>query len=164
MVINICVNYFLYIYSSLIHFIKKQPSTSLIRLTQSLLHEVLWVDGATLISFVIQIRNFLLDKNFRNSNKYPSLSFTLPKLFTIANFLIVSNIYIHNTKTTNLEVLFAQRSNIKTADNDLINKCIIHRFNHYKAFNTPDWSLQYYIQIDFEKFEVKYFDQIDSPT
>ena len=57
----------------------------------------------------------------------------------------VSSNLLHDPKTTNPEVLFAQGFNIKTADHDLINKFVIHRFNQYKALNAKDWSLWDYI-------------------
>lgn len=56
-----------------------------------------------------------------------------------------------------------KRFNVQIADHDLINKFIIHRFNQYVVLNAKD-CLWNYIQIDFGKFEVKHFDDIDDST
>lgn len=59
----------------------------------------------------------------------------------MASLLNVSNVLLHNLKTTNLEILFAQEFNIDKANHNLINKFVIHRFNQYKALNAKDRSL-----------------------
>ena len=67
-------------------------------------------------------------------------------------------------KNIDLKTLFVQGFNIETADHDLINKFVIHRFNQYAALNAKNYRLWDFIQIDFEKFEAKHFDIFYGPT
>lgn len=87
-------------------------------------------------------------------------------LFTMAGPSSVSSVLsdLHDPETTDLKALFAQGLTVETADHDLINKFVIQRFNQHRALNAEDWSLWDCIQIDFEKFEAKHFDQVDSLT
>lgn len=85
-------------------------------------------------------------------------------MFIIASPLSVSSNLLHNPKTTNLEVFFAQRFNIQIADHDLINKFVIQKLNQYTALNANDYQLWNCIEMNFEKFEAKYFNDIDSFT
>lgn len=71
---------------------------------------------------------------------------------------------LHDSETVNLKALFAQRFNVEITDHDLINKFVLHRFNQYVALNTKDYRLWDCIQIDFEKFEVRHLDKLDSVT
>lgn len=73
-----------------------------------------------------------------------------------------SHTLFHNYEVINLRILFAQAFDIQTTDYDLLNKFVIHRFNQYNAVNTEDYSLWDCIQIDFEKWESKYFNKLDN--
>ena len=45
----------------------------------------------------------------------------------------------------------------------MINQYIIYKFNHeYVDINIEDYYFQNYIQLDFAKFEVRYFDELNN--
>ena len=76
----------------------------------------------------------------------------------------ISSALLHKPEAVDLKIFFANSMDIQTADHDILNKYIIHRFNQYAAANTEDYSLWNGIQVDFEKFEAKHFDEFDGPT
>ncbi len=76
----------------------------------------------------------------------------------------LSNALPHNQEATNLRILFVQGSDVQTADHDLLNMLVIHRFNQYRALNAEHYSLWSCIQIDFEKWEAKHFNELDNAT
>ena len=82
----------------------------------------------------------------------------------MAGLLSISSALSHDPETAYLKILFAQGFNIQTADHDLLNKFVIHRFNQYAALDAEDYGLWDLIQMDFEKFEAKHFDELDSTT
>lgn len=77
---------------------------------------------------------------------------------------VYSYIPSQNYKATNFKLFFVQEFNIRTTDYILFNKWVIYSFNQYIALNTKDFDLWTCIQIDFEKFETKYCDELDSIT
>ncbi len=76
----------------------------------------------------------------------------------------ISSVHSHDPEIVDLEILFANGMDIQTADHDNLNKYTIHRFNQYAAANAEDYGLWDCIQVDFEKFEAKHFDELDGPT
>ncbi len=76
----------------------------------------------------------------------------------------VSHALSHDPETADLKVLFANGIDLQTADRDLLNKYTIHRFNEYAAANHEDYGLWDCIQIDFEKFEARHFDDLSGTT
>lgn len=67
-------------------------------------------------------------------------------------------------EVNNQKILFYPRFDIQTADYDLLNKYVIYKFNQYIAINIEDYSFWNFIQIDFTKFEVKYFNKFNNIT
>lgn len=81
----------------------------------------------------------------------------------MAGFLGVLNAFLHDQKIVNLKILFTQRFDFQTTDHNIINKYIIYKFNYkYKEMNIKDYCFQDSIQIDFAKFETKYFDRLNN--
>ena len=76
----------------------------------------------------------------------------------------ISSALSHDPEAVDLKVLFANGLNIETSDHDILNKYAIHRFNQYAAAIAEDYSLWDCIQVDFEKFEAKHFDEFDGRT
>ena len=71
---------------------------------------------------------------------------------------------LHDSETANLKILLDNSKAIETTDIDTLNKYAIHKFNEYAAANTEDYSLWNCIQVDFETFKGKHFDQLYSST
>ena len=83
----------------------------------------------------------------------------------LLNILSVhSYVLFHNNKITNLKAFFVHNFNIQITNIDLLNKWITHRFNIYTAINIKDYKLWACIQIDFKKFEAKYFNILNNNT
>ena len=70
----------------------------------------------------------------------------------------------HDNKTADLKALFVHSFDMKTADSDLLDKWVTHRFNIYAATNVEDYELWACIRMNFKKFEAKHFDMLDSST
>ena len=79
-------------------------------------------------------------------------------LFTIASPSSTRSVFSHNLKVHDFNALFELSFNIQKADYNLLNKYVIYKVNQYQAINIEDYSLWESIQIDFMKFEAKYFD------
>ena len=69
---------------------------------------------------------------------------------------------LHDSETANLKILLDNSTAIETTDIDTLNKYAIHKFNEYAAANTQNYSLWDCIQVDFERFKGKHFDQLYS--
>lgn len=67
---------------------------------------------------------------------------------------------LHNPKIDDLKAVFAQGFNAQTANYYLINKFVVQKFNQYIVLNVKGYRFWNCIQIDFEKFEAKYFDKM----
>ena len=76
----------------------------------------------------------------------------------------ISSAFSHDPEVVNLKILFANGMDIKTADYDILNKYVIHKFNQYAAANAKNFNLWDYIQVDFKMFEAKHFDDFDGLT
>lgn len=74
------------------------------------------------------------------------------------------HILFYVNKTTNLKALFTHGFDIQTTDADLLNKWVTYKFNICAVTNVEDYELWIYIQIDFQKFEAKHFNMLDSST
>ena len=74
------------------------------------------------------------------------------------------HIPFYDNKIANLKALFVYGFNIKTANPDLFNKWVTHKFNICTTTIIKDYELWACNQIDFNKFEAKYFDILDSST
>ena len=77
----------------------------------------------------------------------------------ITDFSSTSSTPLQDRKTANLTISLDNSINIETTDHDILNKYAIYKFNQYTAINAKDYGLWNYIQVDFKKFEGKYFDQ-----
>lgn len=76
----------------------------------------------------------------------------------------ISSAVSHDPEANDLKTVFARGLDIQTADNDQLNKFVIHRFTQYAATNIEDYSLWDSIQMDFAEFEAKQFDELDTDT
>ena len=75
-----------------------------------------------------------------------------------------SHVPSHDYEAADLKILFAQGFDFQTTDHDMINKYAIHKFNLYAAANDEDYNLWDCIQVDFEKFEARHFDELHGST
>lgn len=86
----------------------------------------------------------------------------------MASFSNISSIHpyvsFNNNKVTNLKIFFIYNFNIQIENLDLLNKWVIYKFNICIATNVKDYKLWAYIQMNFKKFKIKYFDMLDSST
>lgn len=86
----------------------------------------------------------------------------------MAGFLSISSPYLHvsshSNRAANFKAFFVHGFIILTADFDLLNKWVIHRFNIYVARNIKDYKLWACIKTNFKKFKAKYFNILDSST
>lgn len=64
---------------------------------------------------------------------------------------------LYKYKIDFVRILFIYELDIKITDNVLFNKWIIQRANKYIVTNTENYNLYKYIQIYFEKFKTKHF-------
>lgn len=76
----------------------------------------------------------------------------------------ISSAVSHDPEANDLKTLFARGLDIQTADNDKLNKFVIHRFTQYAATNIEDYSLWDSVQMDFAEFEAKQLDKLDTDT
>lgn len=82
----------------------------------------------------------------------------------MTDFSSIRSIFLQNSKVSNLKIIFKFSFNVQKVDYNLFNKYVIYQVNQYKAMNIEHYSLYKFIQIDFVKFEVKYFDKLDNIT
>lgn len=69
---------------------------------------------------------------------------------------------LHDPEINNLKILFECKFNFQKADNNLLNKYAIYKFNQYAEINIKDYYLSDSIQMDFANFQVKHFDELDN--
>ena len=75
-----------------------------------------------------------------------------------------SHVLSHDNEAADYKAFFAHGFDIQRVDTDLLNKWVTHWFNICIAANVEDYKLWVCIQIDFKKFEAKYFDMLDSSS
>lgn len=52
----------------------------------------------------------------------------------------IFSVFLYDTKTANLKILFAQRFKVQRNNHHLLNKFIIYKFNQYIALNVENYS------------------------
>lgn len=70
---------------------------------------------------------------------------------------------LYNPKA-NLKIFFDNNIDSEMTNYNILNICIIQKFNQYATANVKDYSLQNYIQVSFNKFEAKHFDKSYNST
>ena len=98
--------------------------------------------------FLIQIRNFL----------------SADVLFTMAVSSSTRSAFLHDSNVHDFKTIFEPSFNIQEVDYNLLNKYVVYKVNQYRVINIGDYSLWESIQIDFMKFELEDFDQLDNTT
>ena len=86
------------------------------------------------------------------------------KLLIMAGPSSISSALSNDAKVINPKILFGHSFDIQKADNDLLNKYVIYKFNQYAEMNVEDYCLWDSIQMYFAKFEARHFNELDNPT
>ncbi len=65
----------------------------------------------------------------------------------------------YDNKATDLKTF-----DFQITDQEINNKYAIHKFNLYEVVNNENFNFWIYIQVNFEKFEMRHFNELDSST
>lgn len=82
----------------------------------------------------------------------------------MAGLLSIKSAFLYKLEVQDFKILFRPSFNVQVTDYNLLNTYVIYKVNQYQVLNIKDYSLQDFIQIDFMRFQVEYFDQLDNTT
>lgn len=71
--------------------------------------------------------------------------------------LNIRSALLYDPKVYDFKILFGLSFNSQEVHYNLLNKYVIYKINQYQIINIKNYSFWESIQIDFVKFEVKYF-------
>lgn len=112
----------------------------------------------TSFSFPIQTGNHLFHRNFYNFNKFLLTN----QNCSIIGLSSIKNAFLYDLEIYDFKTFFRPSFNIQKTNYNLRNKYFIYKVNQCPTMNGKYYNLQEFIWIDFVKFEIEYFNQLDN--